>query len=184
MSFIKTYTDKKFYYDAPTVDMIDILDIAHALSQQCRFAGQCKFFYSVAQHSILASKWVLETTSDLDSAKYTLMHDASEAYCVDVPRPLKYKLQNYRQYEEKCQNVILEKFNLTLPQKYHSIVSEADDRMLFTEADALLASGSKDFTGTVEPLPIEIEYWGCEKAEVQFIRMFEYLFEGKDAHVI
>lgn len=39
----------------PTVDMFTIDDIAHALSNQCRFNGHLPKFYSVAQHSVMAA---------------------------------------------------------------------------------------------------------------------------------
>ncbi len=44
-NYIITYTGKKFYILEPTVDMIDISDIAHALSNTCRFTGHTKSFY-------------------------------------------------------------------------------------------------------------------------------------------
>ena len=68
----------------PNPDDIRIEDIAHALSNQCRFAGHAREFYSVAEHSVHVSQLCLP-----EHALWGLLHDASEAYLVDLPRPLK-----------------------------------------------------------------------------------------------
>src|SRR5574338_265665 len=55
LPIIETFSGKMLDYENPTENMIDIVDIAHALSQICRFTGHCKQHYNVAQHSYLAS---------------------------------------------------------------------------------------------------------------------------------
>lgn len=55
--WIMTYSGKRYYYLSPTAEDISIVDIAHALSNKCRFAGHCKDFYSVAQHSFLVAEY-------------------------------------------------------------------------------------------------------------------------------
>ena len=56
MSWIQTYTGIKFDALNPKPKMIDIVDIAHALSMTCRFNGHVKNFYSVAEHSYYVSQ--------------------------------------------------------------------------------------------------------------------------------
>lgn len=55
---------------------VDIHDIAHALSRQCRYGGMGRF-YSTAEHSVLLCVY-LHRLHGL--GKQALMHDAHEAY--------------------------------------------------------------------------------------------------------
>ncbi len=89
--FILTYTGKVFSYDKITPDSIDIRDIAHALSHLCRFTGQTKTFFSVAQHSLLVSEKMPGGPAE---KLVGLLHDAAEAYTNDLASPLK-KWMNY-----------------------------------------------------------------------------------------
>lgn len=107
MSFIKTFSGKHFYYDRINKDNIDINDIAVSLSNICRFAGHLSHFYSVAQHAVLCSQLVPQ-----EFAFEALMHDATEAYCQDIPAPLKRLLPDYKRMEEKIDAVIREKYGL------------------------------------------------------------------------
>ena len=52
MSEILTFTKKMFNPLQPDVELIDIRDIAHALSFLCRANGHFATFHSVAQHSL------------------------------------------------------------------------------------------------------------------------------------
>src|SRR4051794_32940266 len=81
---IITSTGKWFDVFNPNPADVDIEDIVHALSMQCRFTGHTKEFYSVAQHSVLVSL----TCPSVD-ALYGLVHDGSEAYLSDIARPVK-----------------------------------------------------------------------------------------------
>ena len=63
-----------FNYATCNVDDIGIWQIAHVLSQVNRFAGHTLFPYSVAQHSLNASRIVAP-----EFAFEALMHDTAEA---------------------------------------------------------------------------------------------------------
>src|SRR4051794_15527189 len=82
--WITTFSRRQFWPLDPHSDEIHIEDIAHSLSQQCRFGGHSRSFYSVAQHSCLVS-----ALCKANDALWGLLHDASEAYLGDIPRPLK-----------------------------------------------------------------------------------------------
>lgn len=126
MCFIQTLSGKQFDYLSATIDDIDIEDIAVALSNICRFSGHLPEFYSVAQHSVLCSQLVSP-----EFAFEALMHDAAEAYCQDIPAPLKALLPDYREIEKHTDQLIRFKFGLPLEEA--SVVKYADLTMLATE---------------------------------------------------
>jgi len=133
--WIQTYSGKKFQLLSPKIEDISIIDIAHALSMQCRFTGHSKYFYSIAQHSVLVS--YLCNLYPL----YGLLNDASEAYLSDISSPLKNSgfFENYKFYEDKLQKLIIEKFiGKPETQIIHKEVKEADMDMLAVESYKLM----------------------------------------------
>jgi len=124
---IRTVTGKYVNVFEPTPDMICIEDIAHSLSMQCRFGGHLPNFYSVAQHSMNCA-YLIES-EDLKLA--ALLHDASEAYLIDVPRPVKLGLSNYKEIEDGLMRVIAEKFGFAYP--FHADIKAVDEQMLQAE---------------------------------------------------
>lgn len=129
--WIQTYTGKRFYLINPTEDMIDIEDIAHALSLNCRFAGHIRDFYSVAEHSV----WVAHLCNE-ENKMAGLLHDASEAYIADIVSPFKPFLTNYKELEANLMKVIASKYKFTYP--FNEDVHESDVAQLKIEARTLL----------------------------------------------
>lgn len=128
---IRTATGKWFNCFKPDIETICIEDIAHSLSNQCRFGGHLPHFYSVAQHSILTATLVPE-----EHKLAALLHDASEAYLIDVPRPVKKHLTNYHEIENTIMKLIAYKFGFLWP--LHKEVKTADELMLQKEWDELM----------------------------------------------
>ena len=56
MSYITTYTGNHFDPINPDPELINIVDIAHALPMICRGNGQVSTFWSVGEHCILCAK--------------------------------------------------------------------------------------------------------------------------------
>jgi uncharacterized protein len=138
--YIITYKANKFYPMDVRPSDIDIEDIAHALSLQCRFGGHVKRHYSVGQHSILVSEYIKSEGGNVEGQLRGLLHDASEAYLVDVPRPIK-KLMDfnaYREIEKSVQSVIYKKYGLD--QAEPEWLSIADNALLAREAELLMAN--------------------------------------------
>lgn len=153
---IRTFTGKYINPCKPDQELICIEDIAHALSMQPRFGGHLPVFYSVAQHCVEVMRSV---SSDIRMG--ALLHDASEAYLIDVPRPVKDQLPNYKEIEERLMCVIAGKFGFDWP--LHEDVKTADEMALQKEWDCLmLGNGS-------------IPVWGQEQAKGRFLDLFHSL---------
>ena len=126
--FIITTTGKKLYPFCISESQIDIEDIATTLSFMPRFGGKLTRFYSVAEHSILVSELCP------DQFRLTgLLHDAAEAYIMDMPTPIKTGLPDYQELEQEIYAVIARKFNIDflLPKE----VKDADEHALIFEAE-------------------------------------------------
>jgi hypothetical protein len=167
--WMQTFTGRRFYPLSPRAADIDAADIAHALSLLCRYGGHVDRFYSVAEHCVLMSRAVPP-----EDALAALLHDATEAYIVDVPRPLKRQLPGYREIEQAVWHAIAVRFglDLALPASVH----EADNRILLTERNALMANaGTWSLDGVVEPLPVAVIGWSPPQAEWRYFEALRRL---------
>lgn len=126
-TLLRTISGKTLDFRAIDPESIDISDIAHSLSMQCRFHGHIKSFYSVAQHSVGVSY-----ACDPEDAFHGLMHDAHEAYIGDLARPFKNWVPLLRSIEDLMSAQVLAVFNL--PAEQPESVTRADNNMLATEA--------------------------------------------------
>lgn len=162
-------------------DDVAIEDIAHALSNQCRFSGHVRRFYSVAEHSLHVAELCVSTPFEL----WALLHDASEAYLVDLPRPLKYHGQfgeAYRAIEADVQRTILQAFGirmLAMPKPVH----RADIVMLATERRDLMPQvGEWALLEGVEPTRLRVvSPMQPAEAERAFLLTFERLTRRMEA---
>lgn len=172
-----TATGRIVYPLAPTVDMIDIEDIAQSLSNQCRFSGHVKEFYSVAEHSVRVAQCVQEMGGDDETVFWALMHDASEAYLVDLARPIKYApsfAQGYLDAEAMLMSVIAERYGLQ--GEMPPIVKRADNILLSTEQRDLMPPGDIWYPD-VPRLDDRIRPVTPKRARAAFLKSFENLYK-------
>ncbi len=175
--WMQTFTGKQFWPVDPRSEEICIEDIAHSLSLQCRFGGHCLNFYSVAEHSVLVSGNLAP-----EFKLWGLLHDAAEAYVLDVVRPLKPYLPGYREIEDRVMIAICKQFGLGYianPFAMPSAVKLADNRILLAERDqnmrpsehvwglAQAAAGAG-----VGPLEVTLQFWSPREAEEHFLAAF------------
>lgn len=138
-SFIETASGIAFYPYQPKTDQININDISHALSHLCRFGGHSKFFYSVAQHSILVSEYLKREGRSPLIQLYGLLHDASEGYLVDLPSPLKKGMPDYVEIEKGLQMIIWDALGIPVPSdEINKVIKDVDVLFQNYEANILL----------------------------------------------
>lgn len=148
-----------------------ITEIAHALSNLCRYTGHTQRFYSVAQHSVLVSHQVPR-----EHALAALLHDAAEAYVGDVAAPLKHQLPGYQAIEQRIQAGLLTTFGL--PSVLPACVHTADRILLATEARDLLPPHDGYWHQDQAPLPHRIKPLSPAAARRAFLCRFRELDPG------
>ena len=178
-TYITTYTGKHFEPANPDPEAIQIEDIAHALSLICRGNGHVKTFWSVGQHSINCAKeaWARGLSNRIALA--CLLHDASECYMSDIPRPFKKELPEYQALEERLLGMIYEKFlGSPLTPEEQAQLKEIDDAMLWYDLKNLL---DETQFGEVPKLNINLDYSvrPFQDVEKEYLILF-YGFSGKE----
>jgi 5'-deoxynucleotidase YfbR-like HD superfamily hydrolase len=166
-SYIRTHMGHKFDFNDLESNVIDIKDIAWALSMTCRYGGHCSKFYSVAEHSVHVSNAV--PTYKFEA----LMHDAAEAYIGDVVTALKRKLVAFTDLEYKVESLIAARFGLRHP--WPSEVHDYDLRLLATEMPVLFGN-NRDVQ--YAPVNISIECLQPLDAYELFLKKFNELKNG------
>jgi hypothetical protein len=166
--WIQTYTGRQFWPLDPRPGEVAIEDIAHALSQLCRYGGHTTRFYSVAEHSVHLSRFVPRA-----DALAALLHDAAEAYLVDVPRPIKASLSEYRTIESGIMAAIGRRFGL--PLEMPASVEAADYAILTDERAQVMAPAPEPWATDTAPLGIRVQCWPPRAAEIEFLATFDSL---------
>ncbi|UWQ29891.1 hypothetical protein [Leisingera sp. M523] len=158
-----------FDFEAPGSCDFTIDDIAHALSHLCRFTGHCQRFYSVAEHSVHASR-IVEPGFELEA----LLHDAAEAFIGDIAAPLKSLLPDYAVIEDRVENAVLSR--LGVPVKKSAVVKLADLQML--KAEQAQAMGHREPWALLAGLPdadVHLKFWTPEAARAEFVNRYQEL---------
>ena len=153
-------------------------DIAHALSLTCRGNGHVSSFWSVGEHCICCAKEALGRGYSNRHALACLLHDASECYMSDVPRPLKQEMPRYREVEEQLLQVIYKKFlGSSLTDEEAQRLKEIDDDLLWYDLEVLLEEKQP---GDAPKLHFELDYTVRPFVEVEqeYLEMFQKLSES------
>ena len=168
-----TFTGREFrILDFCTRD-VRLEDIAHGLSNVCRYGGQCRSFYSVAEHSILVSRMIEHFSSILGMTQSGLMHDGSEAYLVDLPTPVKVLCPGYKLLEDQFERAIFDAFGLSFGFK-SPVVKECDYRMYLRERSILMPGKEKIEPSELDEL-LPIQCLSPEQAKRAFLERAEEL---------
>jgi hypothetical protein len=179
-SSLLVYSGTVFWPLDPHPAEVLVADIAHHLSNLCRFTGGTRRFYSVAQHCVHVHD-ALAVHGD-DVAAWGLLHDASEAYLGDIARPTKHAVagfgEAYREAEARLMAVVAQRFGLAPDEP--KAVREADNRMLLTEARDLLPRWDDPTLQWPEGKPYEwsIIPWTPDEAKTEFYIRFDLLADA------
>lgn len=147
-ALMRTAHGREVYPWRMTPEMVHVDDIAAHLAKLCRYCGGIGVFYSVAQHSVLVSHLV--EVRDPELAFEGLLHDAAEAYCADLPRPVKKFCRDYLELEGILEEAIVKRFNLQYP--WHPLIKEMDDLIVGAEKRDLRDYAGNDATSFLLPI--------------------------------
>lgn len=181
MSWIQTFTGVAFDIVTPNAEYVRLEDISHALSMLCRFCGHTREFLSVGEHSVHAASIAQARGHSLQVQRLCLLHDATEAYAADLPRPVKYLPGLRKQYslvEERLEKAIFERFGLTEtaadPVAWDQL-KEIDNQLCATEKRSLLLPETvlvptpRAWGPLPEPVDWELQCWTPAEAKAKFL---------------
>lgn len=160
---VETYSGEYIDVSNPRIESILLTDIAHALSNICRYGGHCRVFYSVAEHAVAVSKRLERRGCSLSHQLGGLHHDDTEYVLGDVPRPTKPLFgPRYAELSDLMDMAICKALKLhehgVHPSMFHGpFVKDADNWMLFVEARHLLPSKGINWSGS------QLDDWGVRQ---------------------
>ena len=173
--YITTYSGIHFDPVHPRQEDIRMEDIAHSLSLICRGNGQVKQFFSVGQHCIHCALEALARGYSARIALICLLHDASEGYMSDVPRPFKQYIKDDRLWEDKLLSCIYERFlGSDITEEEQKILKTLDNDLLAYDLHYLLNETLR------EPLPKLFHAYSYERERFEetaerYLRLYEQL---------
>lgn len=174
--YITTYGGIHFIPAKPEADKIHITDIAHALSLICRGNGHVKHFFSVGQHCIHCAVEAAARGYNERVCLACLLHDASEAYMSDVPRPFKKYIPEYTVYEKRILELIYEKYlGSSLTREEEGLVKGIDDDMLYFDLRELLGEVSSEKEPEMKS-KFSLEFISFSEVEKRYLDEFSRLY--------
>lgn len=144
------------YFDLrdPQPDQFTFADVAGALAKICRFGGQIREFYSVAEHSWHCARLAEADHYPRPAVRAVLLHDAAEAFVGDVVKPLKVMLPEYAAVERRVEAAVAAKFGVDFAANA-DIVRACDRPMLIAERRHFFSADGVVWTGEAEVRRLE-----------------------------
>ena len=162
---IKTLSGKHFNLFEPTIEMIDIRDIAAGLSNKGHFSGLTPSYFSIAQHCVMVCDefafW--DFFIDPKLKLLALLHDAAEAYIGDMIKPLKVRIPQFAEVEENIMKAICAKYEMDYSSLH--LIKATDLFIQEVEYNAFYNNG-------------RITYMNPEKAKIEFLDRFKIYYNG------
>lgn len=128
--------------------------IGQALSRINRWNGHTWTSWSVAAHSVVAA-WLVPIRWRL----VALTHDAHEAICGDVPKPMREMLPEFLSIEEGWKTAAATHWEIERDAVAESVINVIDRHLAATEARDLLRMSNADAetVGGAAPLPVSLQ---------------------------
>lgn len=170
--WMQTASGKQYWPLDPRTTDVEAIDIAHHLSLLCRYCGASRRHYSVAEHTLgvlyvgqqYAARLGMHYSRHFD--RLLLLHDAAEAYCHDLIRPIKRNIEGYEAIEAANMTAIYQRFGIDAAEciGLQTLIKQCDIAMLLAERDFLL-------------VPTEYEGWaaGAEAPDMMIEDARRYL---------
>jgi hypothetical protein len=162
----------EFHVDNP---VFDLRDIAHSLARVPRYNGHTKGApYSVAEHSMLVA--ALMQHFNMGDPFEGLMHDALEAYIVDVPAPFKNLLPDYVALDKKLDTALRKQFKLPLTKTPEC--KKADEYALWLEAYEMMPSKGKTWPNpnSYREVALQLHMEGWRMARMDWVTAEQRFF--------
>lgn len=171
MSYMATYTGRKIDFSNLNAESICLEDIAHGLTKYCRYGGALPLHIhlSVASHSLNICHYAIDHGMSEDTARYALLHDASEAYLGDITKALKDLLPDYRRIEKQLTDIIFCKYGIVNTCHIEKVVKNLDTRIVLDETIDTMGRHYKLYSHQLlghMPLGIDVvrdKYLSCTK---------------------
>lgn len=178
-AWLETYTGRKYWAADPRAEDITIFDIAHSLAYKCRYNGHTANYYSVAEHCVTLALLARSLRMPVDVQFQMLMHDGSEAYLPDVPRPIKHFFPGLVAMEKLNDRVIREWCGLS--HDVPPVVKEWDSRIIVDERrQVLLPSGHQWVSDSLTPLNVTLACRDPYEAQMHFLSAYQVI--GAEYH--
>ena len=142
------------HYDLNNLEQLDtsIETIAENLSKLCRYSGNTREFYSVAEHSVEVSRTLLLAFGNPRLSLAGLLHDASEAYINDLLYTVKVELKDsfYTETEDRLERLIFKRYDIE--QFLGSrLIKQVDVQSCNVEFETLLSNKFEEKPKTLLP---------------------------------
>lgn len=180
---VATTAAGKFSLLNPNPKDVNWLVVANSISKICRFAGNTRGHYSVAEHSVRLADAIARAGGNRDEQLQALVHDAHEAFCGDVIRPLRRAfaeisldaLAALMNIERRCQKAVFEAAGCDAVLSDR--VDQFDAMLGDAEATLLLGCERPDVSQFVwEALTAGDSLgWDCEHSSVVWLGAFNKL---------
>ena len=184
--WMQTFSGRKFFIGDPRSEEVFLTDIAHHLSNICRYNGAPDHFYSVGQHSLILSEYAEMKGKSRMTQILALMHDAAEAYFGDHIVSLKAVCPALREIEAPIWAAVEERFSLDVAtEEEWSWVKSVDKRVCNNEKAFLMKDGQDWIIQKLNPLHIQgiIPYYPYT-VEQEFLSRAEFLGLGDTGRTI